>query len=594
MEAFSFIHGSSVGQSNLIPEGPREICNDISLKFFQGRELRRDKSGAKLALFIEHYKGHSGHYCVYSFVNNDCKGSNGREGQYFAISILSDRYAPPEDVFRKVLSSAYEAMFATGKILRKDGDTDQYVIGQFSEQEQYLSALLGKINTAFLQIAGEQARSVGTDVIGADYQSWNGFKAGLDICNNTNAFDEFCRLGRLYVSEEYGTQSDRIREYEATIQKLDDEKHALERSIGETLRKGQAESKKTIEQLREQLSQKNADIVTLQADNERFKSSIEVVRAELERHSKATSRLMDLKEQSSSGQNKGKKDIWKTGLLLGVLILTLLSSLLNYCFFRSIASSLGPQKENPKVNVSNKKDGLSDNPVSETPGGVFLEVSPSLIEANADKGDYAIEVVCDQEWAVPESATDGVSFKKTDATHLSIHLTANPTASPRESTFMIPAGALEKQVTVKQSGKTKEASAPDYGLVVKDADGRVLQSGRSTVKRDQRLHAVVNKPSMQQTGYGWRYDNCKGPKDNVKEVDVIITGEPGKKAVIAYGDVTSQSLRQRVFLTIVDDQLSTTSSSTSGQVVESTQDVNDSSGDGGNGAGDADKTNSDQ
>ena len=233
MEAFSFIHGSSVGQSNLIPEGPREICNDISLKFFQGRELRRDKSQAKLVLFIEHYKGRSGeHYCVYSFVNNDCKGSNGREGQYFAISILSDRYAAPEDVFRKVLSSAYEAMFSTGRILRNEGDADHYVIAQFSEEDQYLSALLGKINAAFLQIAGEQARPVGTDANGADYVTWNGFKAGLDICNSTSTYDEFLRLGRLYVSEEYGTQSDRIREFEATIQKLDDEKRALERSVG--------------------------------------------------------------------------------------------------------------------------------------------------------------------------------------------------------------------------------------------------------------------------------------------------------------------------------------------------------------------------
>ena len=95
-----FIHGSSVGQSAFVPAGaPELICNDIAVKYFQGRTLRQKESAARKAMFVDLYNGSQGIYSVYSFVNNACFGANGREGQYFAISILcKGAYIYPESI----------------------------------------------------------------------------------------------------------------------------------------------------------------------------------------------------------------------------------------------------------------------------------------------------------------------------------------------------------------------------------------------------------------------------------------------------------------------------------------------------------------
>ena len=52
MKCFVFMHGSSVGQSILVPtDAPAKICNDIANKYFQGRILRQKESSAKLRPF---------------------------------------------------------------------------------------------------------------------------------------------------------------------------------------------------------------------------------------------------------------------------------------------------------------------------------------------------------------------------------------------------------------------------------------------------------------------------------------------------------------------------------------------------------------
>ena len=57
MERYSFIHGSSVGQSFFIPnDDVKTVCEDIAQKYFAGRNYRQNKSEAKHALFVEIYK----------------------------------------------------------------------------------------------------------------------------------------------------------------------------------------------------------------------------------------------------------------------------------------------------------------------------------------------------------------------------------------------------------------------------------------------------------------------------------------------------------------------------------------------------------
>ena len=226
MERFVFIHGSSVGQSALVPAGaPELICNDIAAKYFQGRTLRQKESAARKAMFVDLYHSSQGIYSVYSFVNNACFGANGREGQYFAISILCKGvYIYPESIY-SMLNSAYDTIFKNGKILKRiENGEYQYVISQFSEQKDYLTAFLKKVEEAFDKLAPGEGKSISPNVSSANYDSWRGDKVSLDVCNSNSALKALTEVGRLYISEEYESASVTINTLRAQVQRLQAEK----------------------------------------------------------------------------------------------------------------------------------------------------------------------------------------------------------------------------------------------------------------------------------------------------------------------------------------------------------------------------------
>ena len=279
MERYVFIHGSSVGQSAFVPTGaPEAICNDIAVKYFQGRVLRQKESAAKKALFIDLYSSSHGVYSLYSFVNNACYGANDRDGQYFAISILCKGvYVYPESVYT-VLNSAYDAMFKSGNILRtaEDGEP-KYVISQFNEQIDYLSAFLKKVEEAFDKVLAGQARVLGTNTKSADYDAWRGHKVSIDICNSNATYNALSEIGRLYVSAEYESASETVVLLQAQVQRLQTEINEIENKHLEAKRSMKSKERHEIESLNSLIHQKDVEINSLQSQNAEYEATIDVV-----------------------------------------------------------------------------------------------------------------------------------------------------------------------------------------------------------------------------------------------------------------------------------------------------------------------------
>ena len=174
MERYTFIHGSSVGQSIYVPAGlPEQLCNTLADKYFKGRILRQKESALKHSLFVELLTDRDGiFHCAYTYVNNDCLGSNGRDGQYFAITILSKNYILPESIYI-MLKSAYRQMHESGKVLTvNDEGKDIFVFGQFKEQAEYLDAFLKLVDNAFKKVAQITSYNINGNI--ANFETWNG------------------------------------------------------------------------------------------------------------------------------------------------------------------------------------------------------------------------------------------------------------------------------------------------------------------------------------------------------------------------------------------------------------------------------------
>lgn len=550
MERYVFIHGSSVGQSAFVPTGaPEAICNDIAAKYFQGRTLRQKESAAKKALFVDIYKSSQGIYSIYSFVNNACIGANGREGQYFAISILCKGvYIYPES-FYGMLNSAYDTMFKNGKILEHaENGEPKYVISQFNEQKDYLSAFLKKVEEVFDKVVAGEGKIIGPNVMAADYDSWRGYKVSLDICNSTTTYKALTEIGRLYVSDEYESASATIKTLRTQVQRLQTEKNEIENKHLEAKRSQKSKERDEIEELNSQIRQKDIEINTLQKENENYEDSINAVRKELDKYAKVGKTIADFQNKRSQSRSKGWQDMLKWILLILIFILTLLSALANFGFFRNLSPL--PEKEQTGE-IKESVGSVEAKQVSSVT--TSLTVTPKEITFTSEGGTSEVLVATDGIWELPSlNDIEWISCSKKDGSTLEIIASAN-TGEDRTHTFMIKSGQFEKQVKVLQSAAPKnKPSNISYIINVTDANtGASIQSGE-TVYPGQKLKVVVVNPNKAATGYGWKYSNCSGNDlgRNVKEVDVTVGEDASKDVVIAYGGLSDINLRTKFRLKI--------------------------------------------
>lgn len=537
MERFAFIHGSSVGQSAFIPTGgPSAICNDIAAKYFQGRTLRQKESGANKALFVELYRDTQGLlYCLYSFVNNACYGANGREGQYFAISIICKGIYVYPEILYDMLYSAYKAMFKTGKIIRtNENGEDQFVVSQFIEQKDYLSALLKKIESSFDEVLSGGGQRINEVIATANYDSWKGTKYGLDICNATSAFRTLTESGRIYISEEYESSTEIIKNLRNHIQKLQSEKAEIENRYVFSKQSERNKVQEEIEELNAKIRQQSAEINALKSENSNYETTIGIVSKELEKYAKASKPITDLQNKKQHIKEKDRKDVVKLILLIGIFILTLLCAIANFSFFRDITLS-SPEMQ---TGVTKQREDFTAASVStsrtENPEETILIVNPNEIQFDSSEGTQTIYINSDVEWTIPEIKADWISLEKEDDNNLIISVTSNDTPEERSVTFMVTSNDLEKQVKVFQAKKTA-APLADYIITVKDENGTRIMDGDS-VNVGQTLFAkVLNRKLMD--GYGWCQSNCSlsnGGK-NTDTVTVTIEGHAGQIAVFSYG-----------------------------------------------------------
>ena len=544
MESVVFMHGSAGGQTTIIPpECPKSVCDDISDKYFSGRIARQKKSGTKLSLFVDLYKTIYGEqYCVYSFVNNECFGTDGREGQYLSITVLcKNAYVYPEAVY-KMLHSAYNQMCETGRVIRKNEEgKDQYVIAQFSDQKEYLLKLIEKIGEAFNSIAHGQARALGANCVSADYDSWIGTKINIDNCNSVSTYTEFCECGRIFISEEYESPSAIIKTLEAKIQRIEQEKEKLEQKIIEVKNTENTKKRKEKDEFNEKLRRLQIEIDNLKNENKEYKDSIEIVSKELNRFSKASENISKANAERAQFKKHSTNGLLKICIFLAILILTVISSITNYSFFRDISIAL-EEHTHFKDEVPIEND---TSIVQEQRDAITIETPEINVESKG--GTYDILISGNSEWSIPTSSVDWIAFEKKDNYHLTIIVSPNTATNKRDYKFML--SSSDKQITVKQEGNQHSSQQSiDFGLKINDNQGRTLDND-SRVYHGQTLTASINHHNPS-NGYGWKYTKCSGPESNDKEVIVVITGNPGENAVIGYGDMNNRQGRQRITLKI--------------------------------------------
>lgn len=562
MERIMFIHGSSVGQSALIPTDDvvaKKICNDIANKYFGGRILRQKESATKLGLFVDLYKSAQGEiYSVYSFVNNSCRGaassenSKGRDGQYFAMSILcKGKYVYPEELYG-VLSSAYNQIVKTGKVIiaNKDGE-DQYVIPQFEEQRDYLNQILKKVGEFFDQVSGGTGKGLPLNSKVADYDSWSGVKVNLDICNSTDIYKQLCETGRAYISEEYESSSKRIKALEADVQRLKIQKNDVENRLAETARSEKSKVRDEIEDLAKQVQQKDSEIQKLKLENEDYKGVINTVRNELEKYAKVGKSITKAQEKETHYQSKSNKDLLKLCLLFLILLLTILIGLMNYLFFRDFSPF---SKQEVKQEIFSKQ-GMSETKETKTEQKnvqnvpTNITISPDELVYESEGGEQSI-IVTGGEWDVPVPAPNQgwIQYHKEAGNKLSVKVQSNELNEPRSATFMIK----DKQIRITQKGKVvvarkKAPVCPDYIIEVTDDEGRKLKPG-DIVESGQILIAKIQNPDGE--GCGWKCDNCTSPsKDkNHKEARITVGTDSKKSVVFSYGNLNNSELRKKFYL----------------------------------------------
>lgn len=553
MDRFVFIHGSSIGQSSFIPQGgPRGLCNDICDSYFKGREARCKESEAEKALFVELCNDSNGEkYVCYSFVNNKCigaavEGKEGRPGQYFAISVLSKKFVFPEPVYT-LLSAAYKQLFV-GKIIDSQ---DCFLINQFEDKKDDFQNAVSQIDKFFGEFS--QGKPIKNGSKHADFNSWKGEKTNLDICNSEHAFEALCNLGRIYISQEYESPNAKIKSLEKKVNDLQNEKAEIEEKINKTKTTERNKNKQELDELAIKLKEKETESKRLQNENDKFKESIGIVRAELDKIEKSSKDIHSLRSKVSDNPNMGEKDVAKLLLLTLVLVFTLISGILSYVFFRNLSADFEEIKTKIE-NINNMPEALTKQPEindqveqpqvpEEAPK--TLSLSTPRLDFEAAGGSKDIIVTSSESWDYEENdIPEWLTLIKIE-NKLTVKAKANATNDQRGYRFMVRSGGLEKQVTISQKGKEKDKKSlkPDFGMVIKDSNGNALNA-ESKVTTGQILTASVSNSSFAD-GVGWTFDGCSGNNNgqNWAVVQVTVSAESGTIA-IGYGPKNDRSKRQ--------------------------------------------------
>lgn len=555
MERYVFIHGSSVGQSAFVPIGaPEAVCNDIAAKYFQGRTLRQKESAAGKALFVELYGSSQGIWSVYSFVNNVCLGANGRDGQYFAISILCNgTYVYPESIY-DMLAAAYETMFKNGRILKNaENGQSQYVISQFSEQKEYLTAFLKKIEEVFDKVSAGEGKSLGDNVSTADYDSWRGYKVSLDTCNSISVFKELTGFGRLYVSGEYESASAMISALRSQVSKLQVEKAEIENMHIEATRSQKSREFDKIEDLNSQIRQKDIEIASLQKENAGYEAAIGAVRKELDRYAKVSKAVIDLQDKKTQCQSKRWQDMLKWLLLVLILLFTLLNALASFGFFRDgPTSGEGGQTSGETESTVTGSTAVNDNP---NPEAFSLDVIPSELDFTSGGETKILSIFTDGEWEMDNLSEWIVCTKdENNVRTLKVKADTNHSTKNRQCEIVIRSGQIEKKVSIRQAAAASSSSRSNilpYEFIVTDNNGRILKEG-DEVTKGQRIHVTVQGRNPG-AGYGWVYVGCSGDNDgkNTESVEITINGRRNSNEVVfSYGKLNDYSKRKKYTLII--------------------------------------------
>lgn len=210
MENLIFIHGSSVGQSAFVPSNvPQDVANKITNKYFNGREQRKMASQYNRGMVVESFEG----YVCFSFLINDCLGSDGRAGQYFAITILSkDKYFYLEELYN-LLEQVYNKLFIEqGKFLSPQ---NKYLIVQFSDKSDIAQKILSATDN---NVSKLQCKNINLSKISLNHSNgWEGTKIDMSIANSNKVYDNFIAGGRIYLSEEYPSEQTKHKKELATL-----------------------------------------------------------------------------------------------------------------------------------------------------------------------------------------------------------------------------------------------------------------------------------------------------------------------------------------------------------------------------------------
>ncbi len=540
MEIYTFVHGSSVGQSTYIPMGfPIDLCQNICNRYFNGRDARIRKSSADTALFIEICNSEKSYVC-YSYVRNKCFGAGdgqGREGQYFAISILSDSYVYPELVY-SLLNSAYEQMFV-GKIIDRN---NKYIVNQLNDKSDILNNAIQQINNFFEKFP-QYKQLKGNEKV-ADYNSFDGEKLNIETCNSELAYDKLCKIGRIYISKEYESPSVVIRSQENKINELNNTIAQLNAQIKSINNASNEKNNRKLEDLNGKLRDAEARNNKLESENRRYQDSIDAVRKEIDRYGKINKPIEGLSNES---EKKGKKDMLKLLLLIIILIFSVISSILSFAFFRGCTPYSG---EAPK----NKGKIVEEQPIEQQPVGDVeneeqtqeehesivnnLSVNPPSLEFEANGGTKEITIT--GEWVqpdVPQGAKTWLTLKKKDANTLSVSVKQNTTNADRKSKFFIE----NFQISITQKGVVSNTNKEqNVGLSAKDSSGKA-KSNQSEVKNGDIIKLSVSNPV---SDYSWYADGAALSNKTNTSASATIT-VTGGTVTVSYGPA-NQAERQKM------------------------------------------------
>lgn len=259
MENLIFIHGSSVGQSAFVPSNvPKDIANKIANKYFNGREQRKMSAQYNKGMVIESFEG----YTCFTFLINDCLGSDGRAGQYFAITILSkDKYFYLEELY-SLLEQVYNKLFVEqGKFLSSQ---NKYLIVQFSDKSDIAQKIL---STTDINVSKLQYKNINLSKISLNHSNgWEGIKIDMSIANSNKVYDNFIAGERIYLSDEY--PSEQIK-HKKELDILLEKNSVLQAEFDNYKKQVERISNNKIQELEKELRNKDAEIRNLRAENDK-------------------------------------------------------------------------------------------------------------------------------------------------------------------------------------------------------------------------------------------------------------------------------------------------------------------------------------